>query len=169
MIRRPPRSTLFPYTTLFRSPPVTFGAFGEVRRSAIGAGQPLVGPVAVFPFAAVPRALLYRLLYCSLAFTRVAALRSGRPGEEKATVASLVDGLPPGVCTELAVDGPDVRLHGAVRDGQLGGDLAERALRGQQVEDSPLPLGQVRPPAIGAEGEPGAQDPTRDRDRKSVV
>src|SRR2546422_8618034 len=27
MIRRPPRSTLFPYTTLFRSP---FGAFGFV-------------------------------------------------------------------------------------------------------------------------------------------
>src|SRR3712207_854762 len=79
MIRRPPRSTLFPYTTLFRSPPVTFGAFGEVRRSAIGAGQPLVGPVAVFPFAAVPRALLYRLLYCSLAFTRVLRADEWRP------------------------------------------------------------------------------------------
>src|SRR5256885_12175840 len=25
MIRRPPRSTLFPYTTLFRSPGITFG------------------------------------------------------------------------------------------------------------------------------------------------
>src|SRR5687768_18623935 len=25
MIRRPPRSTLFPYTTLFRSPPIWFG------------------------------------------------------------------------------------------------------------------------------------------------
>src|SRR5258708_13149679 len=28
MIRRPPRSTLFPYTTLFRSPPGIKGAFG---------------------------------------------------------------------------------------------------------------------------------------------
>src|SRR5258705_6547330 len=28
MIRRPPRSTLFPYTTLFRSPP---GSFPELR------------------------------------------------------------------------------------------------------------------------------------------
>src|SRR5256885_11523906 len=33
MIRRPPRSTLFPYTTLFRSQPV------EVPASAEGAGQ----------------------------------------------------------------------------------------------------------------------------------
>src|SRR3712207_8549416 len=29
MIRRPPRSTLFPYTTLFRSPGSTGGAEGE--------------------------------------------------------------------------------------------------------------------------------------------
>src|SRR5258708_13211271 len=28
MIRRPPRSTLFPYTTLFRSPPLVGGAIG---------------------------------------------------------------------------------------------------------------------------------------------
>src|SRR3712207_8810381 len=28
MIRRPPRSTLFPYTTLFRSPPTTSGPEG---------------------------------------------------------------------------------------------------------------------------------------------
>src|SRR4051794_41709468 len=34
MIRRPPRSTLFPYTTLFRSPelPGELGALGEARR-----------------------------------------------------------------------------------------------------------------------------------------
>src|SRR2546426_1488799 len=37
MIRRPPRSTLFPYTTLFRSPPATAGESAAtilaVRRS----------------------------------------------------------------------------------------------------------------------------------------
>src|SRR3712207_8556774 len=43
MIRRPPRSTLFPYTTLFRSP----GAVDEHRRPAAvdlvaGPGVPLV-------------------------------------------------------------------------------------------------------------------------------
>src|SRR3712207_6919569 len=30
MIRRPPRSTLFPYTTLFRSPRLALGQGGEV-------------------------------------------------------------------------------------------------------------------------------------------
>src|SRR6266542_6257519 len=39
MIRRPPRSTLFPYTTLFRSPGPRAG--GEGRRGAVGA---LAGP-----------------------------------------------------------------------------------------------------------------------------
>src|SRR3712207_8752982 len=53
MIRRPPRSTLFPYTTLFRSPGDHPGrpqrrvageeAAGEVPR--LGAGQPEAGDV----------------------------------------------------------------------------------------------------------------------------
>src|SRR5215203_1922228 len=39
MIRRPPRSTLFPYTTLFRSPdggPATVGVIASVTRSFCG-------------------------------------------------------------------------------------------------------------------------------------
>src|SRR3712207_8273369 len=40
MIRRPPRSTLFPYTTLFRSKPVT-------AREATAAGRVLVSPEVV--------------------------------------------------------------------------------------------------------------------------
>src|SRR3712207_8662129 len=40
MIRRPPRSTLFPYTTLFRSqPPASFGTpvvFNGARRAGLG-------------------------------------------------------------------------------------------------------------------------------------
>src|SRR2546429_5086142 len=35
MIRRPPRSTLFPYTTLFRSPRRASRAQGERRRASI--------------------------------------------------------------------------------------------------------------------------------------
>src|SRR5258705_1834070 len=39
MIRRPPRSTLFPYTTLFRSPPVMeFAADGSYLRGWGGEG-----------------------------------------------------------------------------------------------------------------------------------
>src|SRR2546425_3623808 len=34
MIRRPPRSTLFPYTTLFRSPPVRVGDAAAVQPTA---------------------------------------------------------------------------------------------------------------------------------------
>src|SRR5258707_3065884 len=37
MIRRPPRSTLFPYTTLFRS------LFSQVRRRGLGASERLAG------------------------------------------------------------------------------------------------------------------------------
>src|SRR5256885_11151074 len=52
MIRRPPRSTLFPYTTLFRSPGVNFGANGAVFEATHGsapkyAGQNRVNPMAV--------------------------------------------------------------------------------------------------------------------------
>src|SRR5688572_31697770 len=48
MIRRPPRSTLFPYTTLFRSQPAG-GAAGRRRPGGAGgrragAGQPLPHP-----------------------------------------------------------------------------------------------------------------------------
>src|SRR5690242_20774140 len=51
MIRRPPRSTLFPYTTLFRSDVRGEGTAGRFRsdaragkaRDAVGAGQRLEG------------------------------------------------------------------------------------------------------------------------------
>src|SRR3712207_9527440 len=37
MIRRPPRSTLFPYTTLFRSPPPGLRGHRRLRRARPGA------------------------------------------------------------------------------------------------------------------------------------
>src|SRR3712207_8776178 len=40
MIRRPPRSTLFPYTTLFRSRDRTASAAGDVPGSVRAAGGP---------------------------------------------------------------------------------------------------------------------------------
>src|SRR5436190_15838855 len=45
MIRRPPRSTLFPYTTLFRSKPFCFwyGGFEPHRRYEAGSGARLGG------------------------------------------------------------------------------------------------------------------------------
>src|SRR5437588_2315872 len=45
MIRRPPRSTLFPYTTLFRSPRVGLGLdHAELRHPAPHAGRSGGGP-----------------------------------------------------------------------------------------------------------------------------
>src|SRR5437867_5131558 len=38
MTPRPPRSTLFPYTTLFRSPPVTLAESDELPRDSIDRG-----------------------------------------------------------------------------------------------------------------------------------
>src|SRR5438874_3126756 len=35
MTRRPPRSTLFPYTTLFRSHPATLDDYAEMSRAAL--------------------------------------------------------------------------------------------------------------------------------------
>src|SRR5256885_12124170 len=55
MIRRPPRSTLFPYTTLFRSAAVLFPIrwnepFGMVMIEAMACGTPVIA----FPEGAVP-------------------------------------------------------------------------------------------------------------------
>src|SRR3712207_8136629 len=52
MIRRPPRSTLFPYTTLFRSGSDGVGGLlaepgeraGDRRRQIVGDGDPFEGP-----------------------------------------------------------------------------------------------------------------------------
>src|SRR2546422_2994086 len=48
MIRRPPRSTLFPYTTLFRSrnPAHCSYALGPSRGTLLSASRPLKGPLA---------------------------------------------------------------------------------------------------------------------------
>src|SRR2546430_4707776 len=45
MIRRPPRSTLFPYTTLFRSEPWRHG-HATAKGRGHHAGDPRAGPVA---------------------------------------------------------------------------------------------------------------------------
>src|SRR3712207_7766522 len=40
MMRRPPRSTLFPYTTLFRSLVLPFEALGRAWHALLGSGRP---------------------------------------------------------------------------------------------------------------------------------
>src|SRR3989475_12586957 len=61
MIRRPPRSTLFPYTTLFRSHASKSGLADASRRAASGSAADLSGaksprrPTAAAPAATRPR------------------------------------------------------------------------------------------------------------------
>src|SRR2546429_1315192 len=55
MIRRPPRSTLFPYTTLFRSAPSADGLLSRSRACA-PTPTPARVPSAALPAAAFPRA-----------------------------------------------------------------------------------------------------------------
>src|SRR3712207_7203662 len=47
MIRRPPRSTLFPYTTLFRSGSARVGEVGHAHGGQAGEAGPLVDPCHV--------------------------------------------------------------------------------------------------------------------------
>src|SRR3712207_7699027 len=57
MIRRPPRSTLFPYTTLFRSPPAPAGgAGGETRWKRERGGRTGHGTVPRRPRRRLPPA-----------------------------------------------------------------------------------------------------------------
>src|SRR2546430_4470765 len=62
MIRRPPRSTLFPYTTLFRSDPlwldglclsgeIAWGRLNAIRNAEVGMRNRKVGPVKSTPIA----------------------------------------------------------------------------------------------------------------------
>src|SRR3712207_7697931 len=54
MIRRPPRSTLFPYTTLFRSDLVV-GAAEELERAVAAPAGEVAGPVQARPGLAAER------------------------------------------------------------------------------------------------------------------
>src|SRR3712207_7938681 len=71
MIRRPPRSTLLPYTTLFRSPLRVHRSAGPGQRGTPGAG----------PLGSVPRRPAHRL-----GGAREGALATGRhPRDRKST------------------------------------------------------------------------------------
>src|SRR3712207_7498047 len=80
MIRRPPRSTLFPYTTLFRS---LRGDRVEDQRALAGArdtgehGQPALGDLE----ADVPQVVLARAVHADQIVT-VGDVRRGRRSEE---------------------------------------------------------------------------------------
>src|SRR3712207_7994721 len=77
MIRRPPRSTLFPYTTLFRS--LVVGAFGHDPLDLLVAELHL-GVIPVHVFAGLPVELLV-----AVGLEVLAALTVERPQDRKST------------------------------------------------------------------------------------
>src|SRR3712207_8259773 len=54
MIRRPPRSTLFPYTTLFRSPPILAAWLGPTKLARAILFATITNIVAYLPFLTLP-------------------------------------------------------------------------------------------------------------------
>src|SRR5690348_18224405 len=52
MLRQPPRSTLFPYTTLFRSPTATRGADWALVPTATSSAMPSAAAAATIPATA---------------------------------------------------------------------------------------------------------------------
>src|SRR2546429_9944924 len=84
MIRRPPRSTLFPYTTLFRSPPrrrttVQIGVdIGGTFTDIVALDR--AGRLSLTKVPSTPKDLLDGI---GAAVTRVLALADGQPGEQR--------------------------------------------------------------------------------------
>src|SRR2546428_9806582 len=75
MIRRPPRSTLFPYTTLFRS--------GAPRATGLHSRQRELGPVPQWPKRAAVRSL--RVYQLAPALGVLGRERDGEYGDRKST------------------------------------------------------------------------------------
>src|SRR3989441_13080215 len=75
MIRRPPRSTLFPYTTLFRSPVMGAAAFLIAEYLAIPYGQVALA-------AAIPAGLYYLALFVQVDLEAAKLGLAGLPREQ---------------------------------------------------------------------------------------
>src|SRR5256886_14270299 len=89
MIRRPPRSTIFPYTTLFRSLEVDWPFFGELCRALALKIFREYDPDVVIGIAkagVIPGAVVASILqrdFASVAITRTET--GGRPVDRKST------------------------------------------------------------------------------------
>src|SRR3712207_9143218 len=113
MIRRPPRSTLFPYTTLFRSMPDCPGRLG-VLGSSVGGGLALQVATRGFDAAAVNYARLPEDPHSALlGACPVVASYGGRDPALRGTAAELA-----AVLTRLGVP-PYVREYPDSRHGLL--------------------------------------------------
>src|SRR3712207_8412951 len=90
MIRRPPRSTLFPYTTLFRSAGpllLRLGALGTPAE-AVGAAQERAGRLLLL--LVIPQVLLYAVIASSAAVMNARDRKSTRLNSSHANISYAV-------------------------------------------------------------------------------
>src|SRR2546427_12982126 len=85
MIRRPPRSTLFPYTTLFRSHPTSFASFASSASCPAAAGMTISVIIPTLNEAQNIRATLDRLHHP--VFSEILAAEGGSQDGTVALVA----------------------------------------------------------------------------------
>src|SRR3712207_7015720 len=85
MIRRPPRSTLFPYTTLFRSVMVRSSIFFIAFSALLGLSAPYILPIMASGFGPEKLALTRLLLYILLPTLLLQGLFQIWAGDRKST------------------------------------------------------------------------------------
>src|SRR2546426_6308051 len=168
MIRRPPRSTLFPYTTLFRSP------FSQMELRRVESEQEYVGRVLEF------RVTKYAEGGRNLVLSRRALLEEqAAKAAEQTRKKILPDAVLPGTVVSLADFGAFVDLggvQGLVPMSELSHARVERAsdrLRiGEAVTVEVLRIddakGKVTLSLQALEGDPWATVPGRLRERQGV-
>src|ERR1035441_3219069 len=142
MIRRPPRSTLFPYTTLFRAPVLTRGESLQPQRTKCDAFQRehLVSDRLTHAPHLTVAAFLDRKLDQVPAYTAPAGGRRGPVVQLHATAQRLQSTLPHGVAAERSAVG---LLHFEARMGQPVGELTV-----VRQQDQPAGVGVQTPNGV---------------------
>src|SRR3712207_6360542 len=112
MIRRPPRSTLFPYTTLFRS---ALEALGNLSISDFTTSMRVVLAVVGVLVALIALLLLLRELTFGRRVAR-STVMDDTPGKETVITASAVRALAEGAAREAGAESPSVSLTSKDRD-----------------------------------------------------
>src|SRR3712207_8704696 len=179
MIRRPPRSTLFPYTTLFRS---SVPARNDLDRPGLRGGSRVPPLLRRRPRRSSPRTA--RFERASSPWMVDAWSCAGNL--EQVQLPGAADGFVAAGRAELAQDVADVGAHGVDGDEERGGDLGCGEHPGEELQHLQLaraeldddrrrrlrgrwPGDRIGRAAWCGDGGRGGAEPRAGRDRKDVV